>query len=42
MILVNMIDPICKGFFLYCNVFDCCMHKLLRVSLKIEFFIKGA
>ena len=30
----TVIDPM----FLYCNVFGCNMHKLLRLSLKIEFF----
>ena len=33
-ISANVIDPM----FLYCNVFGCNMHKLLRLSLKIEFF----
>ena len=35
---VNVIDPI----FLYYNVFSCYMHNLLRLSFKIEFFIKSA
>ena len=32
-ISANVIDPM----FLYCNVFGCYMHNLLRLSLKIEF-----
>ena len=33
-----VIDPM----FLYCNVFGCYMHNLLRLSLKIEFLIISA